>query len=358
MRSARSTAPTADCSILATGLPVLLYNIGGVVTGSTSATLAGVDAANTVFTVSVNSGSGVVTLDQIRAVIHPDATNNDDPVSPSATSIQLTATITDHDGDTDSLAVNIGNSLVMDDDGPSVSLSGAGEPTLVVDESNFGGNAGPTSFAGLFNFDFGADGPATSNSVQFNLGFNPGSTGLVDFAEAVWRSSCRSRAARSSDALGAGGEIVFTISVNADGGVTLDQSRAVIHPDPTNPDDDITFSDDNLITLSATVTDKDGDTATIGTPIAIAQDFHFHDDGPTAVASAAGFSISHDETAGNQPDANDVTGPLAQFAGVANKGDDPDVAGSNPLGFAIGTGRSARPAVPMAPTARERRHSA
>ena len=42
-----------------------------VVTGSTSATLAGVTAGNTVFTVSVNSGTGVVTLDQLRAVSHP-----------------------------------------------------------------------------------------------------------------------------------------------------------------------------------------------------------------------------------------------------------------------------------------------
>ena len=334
-----STVNGTDSGLVdtATGLPVLLYNIAGVVTGSTSATLGGVDAGNTVFTVSVNSGTGVVTLDQIRAVIHPDPTNNDDPVSPSATSIQLTATITDHDGDTDSLAVNIGNSLVMDDDGPSVTLSGAGEPTLIVDESNFGGDAGPTSFAGLFNFDFGADGPATSNSIQFNLGFNPGSTGLVDSLSGL-PVVLSLESGQVVGRAGAGGAIVFTISVNADGGVSLDQSRAVIHPDPTNPDDDITFSDDNLITLSATVTDKDGDTATIGTPIAIAQDFHFHDDGPTAVASAAGFSISHDETAGNQADANDVTGPLAQFAGVANKGDDPDVAGSNPLGFAIGTG--------------------
>ena len=45
------------------------------------------------------------------------------------------------------------------------------------------------------------------------------------------------------------------------GNVTLDQIRAVVHP-TNNPNEPKTLSADNLVTLTATITDKDGDSAT------------------------------------------------------------------------------------------------
>src|SRR5205823_3576960 len=56
------TTPGEDSGLDSDGASVLLYSIAGVVTGSTSATLGGVDAGNTIFSLSVNSGTGVVTL--------------------------------------------------------------------------------------------------------------------------------------------------------------------------------------------------------------------------------------------------------------------------------------------------------
>ncbi|WP_258537301.1 MULTISPECIES: DUF5801 repeats-in-toxin domain-containing protein, partial [unclassified Pseudomonas] len=73
--------------------------------------------------------------------------------------------------------------------------------------------------------------------------------------------------------------LVFTVSVAANGDVTLDQQRAVVHPDPTNPDDSTSLTSDNLVTLTATITDKDGDSA--HATLNIGQNLVFKDDGPS-----------------------------------------------------------------------------
>ena len=53
----------------------------------------------------------------------------------------------------------------------------------------------------------------------------------------------------------------------------------MVHPNTSDPNDNVTLSADNLVTLTATVTDKDGDhsSATLN----IGQNLNFHDDGPT-----------------------------------------------------------------------------
>ena len=100
----------------ATGEKVLLSLVGGVVQGRTATT----DAL--VFAVSV-SVAGVVTLDQQRAVVHPDATNPDDSTSLMAADlVTLSATVTDQDGDSDTASLDLGNNLVFKDDGPMLSF--------------------------------------------------------------------------------------------------------------------------------------------------------------------------------------------------------------------------------------------
>lgn len=98
----------------ASGEGVLHYNEGGDIAGRTSG------GGDEVFRVSVD-GSGTVTLDQVRAVIHPDTTDPDDIVSPSANTIGLQATVTDKDGDSFDQTRNISANLDMKDDGPSIS---------------------------------------------------------------------------------------------------------------------------------------------------------------------------------------------------------------------------------------------
>ena len=167
----------------------------------------------------------------------------------------------------------IGSRMTFEDDGPSISTTGT-EPVLTVDETDLTTNA-TQSFAANFTSAFGADGAGT---LTYALGVVAGASGLVDTAtgEAVNLSLngtvVEGRTATTN-------LLVFTVSVASNGSVTLDQLRAIVHPDTSNPDDAKTLTSDNLVTLTATKTDKDGDSAQA--TLNIGQNLVFKDDGPT-----------------------------------------------------------------------------
>ena len=155
---------------------------------------------------------------------------------------------------------------------------------LTVDETNFGTDA-TASFAASFTALFGNDGPLDANhdgvadagAVTYALSVNAGATGLVDTltGEAVNLvlngGVVEGRTATTN-------LLVFTVSVDGSGTVTLDQSRSVVHP-TLDPNEPTSLAADNLVTLTATVTDGDGDTdqATLN----IGQNLTFLDDGPS-----------------------------------------------------------------------------
>jgi hypothetical protein len=266
----------------ASGEAVNLSLNAGVVEGRTATT------NQLVFTVSV-AANGSVTLDQIRAVVHPVTTDPDDSKSLSADNlVTLIATKTDKDGDSAQATLNIGQNLVFKDDGPSVNTTGT-EPTLTVDETTLATNA-TQSFAANFSSAFGADGAGT---LTYALGVVAGGSGLTDTAtgEAVNLSLngtvVEGRTATTN-------QLVFTVSVAANGDVTLDQIRAVVHPVTTNPDDTKTLSADNLVTLTATKTDGDGDSAQA--LLNIGQNLVFKDDGPSISTTGTEPTLTVDET--------------------------------------------------------------
>jgi hypothetical protein len=250
----------------ATGEAVNLSLNGAVVEGRTAL------GNLLVFTVSV-AANGDVTLDQLRAVVHPDPTNPDDSTSLTSDDlVTLTATTTDGDGDSAQATLNIGQNLVFKDDGPSINTTGT-EPTLTVDETVLATND-TQNFAANFNSAFGADGAGT---LTYALDVVAGASGLTDTetGEAVNLSLngtvVEGRTATSN-------LLVFTVSVAANGSVTLDQLRAVVHSDPSNPDDSKSLTSDNLVTLTAIKTDGDGDSAQA--TLNIGQNLVFKDDGP------------------------------------------------------------------------------
>ncbi|MCH8616323.1 DUF5801 domain-containing protein [Sphingomonas sp. SM33] len=281
----------------ATGQSVVLsVNASGQVEGRTSGSGA------LVFVVSVSS-NGTVTLDQQRAVVHPTNDPDESKSLQAANLVVLTATANDKDGDSASTPLNIGQLLVFKDDGPGISGTLNNAPTLTVDETTLATDAS-ASFAGQFTPTYGADGQGAT-PVGYALSTPGGASGLVDTASGESVVLSLNASGQVEGRTASGNVLVFVVSVDGSGNVSLDQKRAVVHP-TSDPDESKTLSASNLVVLTATANDKDGDSAS--TPLNIGQLLVFKDDGPSITAvTNTGASVRHDETAGVQAD-TDVAG--------------------------------------------------
>ncbi|MGX5799705.1 DUF5801 repeats-in-toxin domain-containing protein, partial [Bradyrhizobium sp. Arg314] len=204
----------------------------------------------------------------------------------------------DGDGDKASQAINIGNLLTINDDGPSIALSGATAPTLEVDESYLANGSTPNAaltsataaFAAMFTVVQGADGATTSYGVSVS---SQGVTSnLIDSATGQAVVLTQSGGTVSGYVTGHSGDaayLVFTLAVNAAGGqATLTEFRAVHEntaDNPTDTSEGISLTS-GLVTLTATVTDGDGDTASQS--IDLGSKAVFHDDGPSLGSFTSG----------------------------------------------------------------------
>jgi T1SS-143 domain-containing protein len=257
---------------VASGLDIVLGMNGGVVEG-----WVGGDSSIVAFTVSVD-GSGNVTLDQLRALQHPDGGNPNDPVNVAGSAIALVATVTDADGDQASASLNLGNFLTFHDDGPSIELSGSSLAALVVDETDLSTDA-TADFSGAFSSAFGADG---AGSVSYALSATGDPSGLVDVASGLDIVLGMNGSVVEGWVNGDNTVVAFTVSVDGSGNVTLDQLRALQHPDSSDPDDLVSVAG-SAISLTATVTDADGDQ--VSSSLDLGGYLSFHDDGPSLVGS-------------------------------------------------------------------------
>ncbi|MFK0691102.1 DUF5801 repeats-in-toxin domain-containing protein [Mesorhizobium sp. IMUNJ 23033] len=226
--------------------------------------------------------NGILSVAQYIAIAHPTG-DPDEVLTMNDGALLAVVTATDGDDDSDSDSIAIGDKVQIRDDGPSIERSIVPVPGLVVDESDL--NANDSDFSVLFTAAFGNDGPAATDSLTFALDVLGGgsnvATGLFDTLSGLQVLLN----VDGDDIVGsAGGDEVFRISVDADGNVTLDQSRALVHGDPTDPDENDTplTMAANLVTLTAIATDGDGDSAPITVDIGAA--FKFEDDGPTITA--------------------------------------------------------------------------
>ncbi len=223
----------------------------------------------------------------------------------------------------------VGDRIVFEDDGPAVG-DGDGSAALTVDDSDFATDDSG-SYAGLFDVDFGTDGGKDSDNdgtvdddaVAYTLGIGGTESGLVDTltGEDVVLSM------DGLDVVGtvSGGTLeVFRISVDASTGeVTLDQSRAVVHDDPEDHEEDgspATLASADLITLTATATDDDGDTA--DNTVDIGDTFNFEDDGPDVnLSDEAVPSLVTDDTDITDSASADFSGLFSADFGNDGEGD-------------------------------------
>jgi len=130
-----------------------------------------------------------------------------------------------------------------------------GRKERVVDETVLATNA-TANFAGVFTSSFGADGAGTLSYSLSVTGGNGTASGLIDVATGQSIVLVNNAGVIEGHVGNAAGAIAFTVSVNAAGDVTLDQIRAVQHPDATNPNDNVTLSNDNLVVLNANPLDN------------------------------------------------------------------------------------------------------
>ena len=251
----------------------------GVVNGTTTAA----------FAIEIDPSTGELSVEQYLSLQHDDPTDPDEadsPVTLAAGSLNAVVTAQDGDGDTDqSGAVDISGVIAFEDDGPTVTVTGA-IPQLLVDESFLGTDA-TAEFGDVFTFAYGADGEALGGGESFLLGISAegADSGLVDTATGnsvyLFLEGGVVVGREGTDALDAvGGEAVFTLTVDADGTVELDQIRAVVHNDPDNANEGAFLASDDLITLTARATDGDGDRGSA--TIDIGRDLEFRDDNPSA----------------------------------------------------------------------------
>lgn len=316
------------------GTAIKLYSVGGVIVGSTalSAPATATDAS-VVFSLGVNGG-GVVTLTQYQQIDHPIGTDPTATEAPFADHsvllanglVNLTAssTITDNDGDTasDSETIDLGGNVRFDDHGPSVSTTGV-VPTLTVDETTLLTDDS-ASFAANFSVNYGADG---AGSTVYTLGAVSGASGLIDMAtgEAVHLRVVGGVVEGYSVTTN---QLVFNVTVNGSGSVTLNQLRAVAHTPNTTADQPTGLTGANLVTLTATATDFDGDTAK--QTINIGDKLIFKDDGPAIDIAASGTALIVDESLG-------TTGSVQNEGGRVNNDETTVGAAVGAIGYATGS---------------------
>src|SRR5262249_59150452 len=95
--------------------------------------------------------------------------------------VVLTGTATDGDADHAAAPLDLTPQLVFKDDGPTITATATGAPTLTVDETVLATND-TKAFAGQFTPNFGTDGAAAAPSISYALSTPGGASGLTDTA--------------------------------------------------------------------------------------------------------------------------------------------------------------------------------
>ncbi len=274
-----------------TGEPDVLVQNGNTIEGH-----VGTAGGALAFTISVNPNTGVVTFAEDRAVFQTQTSNSnpsENVASIAAGVVTLTATITDGLGHQASASLDLGKQISITDDGPSIVADAATVGAVILSESDLPTGTTPdsslTSLVGHFSGDFtdtsGADGLKTTTYTLSINGGDGTSSGLVDTQSGESILLTQSGDTITGHIGSTTGATAFTITVNeSTGDVTFMEDSAV----QNNNTGAAGVSLSGLITLTQTITDNDGTTATasvdVGSKLAITDD--------TPLVSLTGTSIA------------------------------------------------------------------
>ncbi|HET6525359.1 VCBS domain-containing protein [Sphingopyxis sp.] len=246
------------------------------------------------FTVEVTDpATGAYTVTLVDNVLHSPG---DDENDASAT-LGFTVLDSDNSSATGTLQIS------FDDDAPTAVLSGS-EPTLTVDETTLG-TGSSASFVSSFTTNFGADGAlGGASGPAYLIEINTSQSGLVD--SATGQNVLLAQVGNMVEGRTAGGDLVFTVTVAANGTVTLNQLRAVMHSPDTGADQPLTLLSDDAVVLIASATD--GDLDNVRVELGIGHNLVFRDDAPVANDDSAGLTEGGPASVTFDVDTNDNAG--------------------------------------------------
>ena len=353
-----STGKVSSGLFTTDGKEIFLFEVNSqLVVGRYDATGGGTNATTNTdpaaFAIHIDPTTGVVSVIQYVSLKNDDGGDVDEdndngtagndalpdeplgynPIQQTISNVlRLTVTTTDHDGDSVTQQFNIGEKIAFEDDGPTLTLTLKEGAALVVDETNgvtananetdpAGGNLGVATVlaAALFNqnADFGSDGAAASGSKVFALSVSAPdvASGFIDAQTDQAIVLVNNNGLIEGRVGNASGALAFTISVNASGDTTLTQLRAIEHSNTANNDELSGGMTANVLKLTETIKDGDGDT--ISASVDLGSVIKFEDDGPTLTLTLKdSAALVIDETDGVAANANE-TDPAGGNLGTA-----------------------------------------
>ncbi|CAN0066186.1 unnamed protein product, partial [Chrysoparadoxa australica] len=249
--------------------------------------------------------------------------------------LTASSTITDGDGDqaTDSETIDLGGNIRFADDGPSVSASNNDNDSVVAVTSDADITDSDTlELSSLLGYtpDYGADGQGGADSVAYGLDVVSGTdSGLTSGGNAVYLYKVGDDVIGSTQTPGGGDidgtNIVFIMDLDtATGTITVTQYMVLDHTDDGSSTDTQLVLDDNLIdgTISVTITDADGDTATTTETADLGGNIAFNDDAPAAQDADITLNVDEDELTDGITDNDGVnttdSGSLASLFDTGN----------------------------------------
>lgn len=271
------------------------------------------------YSVAFTTASG---MDRFTITNSSPPKNNNTPTFDVGGIVFTTTTVTVNDD-----AKELGSHILIEDDGPDLSASTPTVGDLLVDETDLSVDD-TANFSTLFTPSYGADGAGSVGNYVLGVGAN-NATGLFETASGhevfLFLEGANVVGREGTDSANAvGGDIVFVVSVDTAGVVKLDQRSALAHTvdGPTNPDHDDTLNiaGSNRITLTATATDKDGDTKTATTDITGA--VAFKDDGPAGALTEDTIALIVDDDSVVGGPLGSASQPLAAFFDTPDFGTD------------------------------------